>query len=677
MKPNNPRNMKLLNKVLIANRGEIALRIIQTARRLGIVTVAVYSVPDRHAAFVSMADEAWCLGDGGLAGTYLNIPAIIRICKESGCDAIHPGYGFLSENPEFAEACVKEGIIWVGPSPEAIRRMGNKIEARKLAQQAGLPVSEGFTGSTGDLLAMAGKLPYPVLIKAAAGGGGKGMRIVHSEAQLPELLETTQSEALASFGDGTVYVEQFIAGPRHIEVQILGDKHGNVIHLFERECSLQRRYQKIIEEAPSPTLRSETREKMTDAAVNLAKSIGYAGAGTIEFLVDNRQEFYFLEMNTRIQVEHPVTEMITGIDIVEQQFRVAAGLPLLLKQSDVQGNGHSIEARIYAEDPANGFRPSPGDISMLRIPVGDGIRVDSAYSRPARVEPFFDPMIAKLIVYAPTRESALRRLEFALGQFVVHGIHTNIPFLACLSGHEALKANQVSTRFVDDHLEEINEAVMMHRSGVPRHAVVGAFLVFSLQAQPPKEVFNPWDALGYWRLLPALKVEVGEGPIEIKIVRFQNQQLLFAMDGKQFQTEVHSFDGQRIVFSVNGQRFSAFAGANPEGDASITMHCHTFRCSRSDVLPHHDVYSAGDSGAAHTDPWKVTSPMPGRIIRIQAVEGNAVRKGDTLVVVESMKMENSIRATTEGCIRSVLVEAGEMVDTGKIMVVLTPMPHEV
>jgi len=658
---------------MIANRGEIALRIIRTASRLGIKTVAVYSAPDRHAGFVAQADEAWCLGDGSLAETYLNIPRIINICRESGCDAIHPGYGFLSENPAFAEACEKEGIVWIGPSSDVIRKMGNKIEARKLAKQAGLPVSEGFTGSTTELIAMADKLPYPVLIKAAAGGGGKGMRIVHSESELPELLETTQSEALSSFGDGTVYVERFIPNPRHIEVQILGDHHGRVIHLFERECSLQRRYQKIVEEAPSPTLSPGTRKKMTEAAVELARSIGYSGAGTIEFLVDNRQAFYFLEMNTRIQVEHPVTEMITGIDIVAEQFRVAAGLPLSFEQSDVQVDGHSIEARIYAEDPAAGFRPSPGDISLLKLPSGQNIRVDSAYLQPARVEPFFDPMIAKLIVHGPSRETALQRLTDALEEFAVQGIHTNIPFLAALLRHPLVKANQVSTRFVDDKLEEINQMVIARRHIVPPQAVVGAFLVSSLGRGHNEDFLNPWDAIGYWRLLPFLRVEVDADVIDVKPLRLQPEQLVFSINGIQFQTDIHAFDGQKLVYSVNGLRLTAFTAVNPGGTYTVTLLGHSFRCSRSDMLPLRDFYSAGNALSSHSDPWKITSPMPGRIIRIQAAEGHMISKGDTLVVVESMKMENSIRATTDGMVGSVLVRTGDMVDTGKILVVLEPL----
>jgi 3-methylcrotonyl-CoA carboxylase alpha subunit len=355
---------KNIQKVLIANRGEIALRIIRTLNKLGMEVVAIYAAPDAEALHVEMADEAYSLGDGNLANTYLDIAKIIRIAKKAKVDAIHPGYGFLSENPMLVKACEENNIAFIGPDARSMQLMGNKIAARKFAIENGLPVTKGLTGTTEEILKAAGTLPFPVLVKAAAGGGGKGMRIVEQESELANILETTSREAKNYFGDGTVYIEQFIEEPRHIEVQVLGDQHGNVIHLFERECTIQRRYQKIIEESPSPTLTPEIRHEMGAAAVNLCKAIGYRSAGTIEFLVDKDLHVYFLEMNTRIQVEHPVTEMVTGIDLVEQQIKIAQGQVLDIKQEQVQQNGHAIECRIYAEDPANNFMPSPGKLHL-------------------------------------------------------------------------------------------------------------------------------------------------------------------------------------------------------------------------------------------------------------------------------------------------------------------------
>ena len=419
--------MKLFKKILVANRGEIAIRVMRTAKEMGIRTVAIYSEVDADSLHVKVADESYCIGKESLAETYLNIKKIINIALKADCEAIHPGYGFLAENPEFVKACDSSGIIFIGPSGKVIALMGNKIEARSFIRSINIPLVDGAVGKDTESLIKAGKkISFPLLLKAAAGGGGKGMRIVRDEKQLREGLESTAREAEKYFGDGTVYIEKYLDEPRHIEFQVLGDNFGNAIHVFERECSIQRRYQKIIEESPSVTLSPEIREKMGETAVKICKKTGYNNAGTIEFLVDKNLNFFFLEMNTRIQVEHPVTELTTGLDLVKEQIFISAGNPLRYKQKDIVQKGHAIEARIYAEDPSNSFLPSPGKMTFYKEPAGKNIRVDTAVKEAAEIKSLYDPMISKLIVYGNNRNEAIGKLELALSEYVIHGIQTNI-----------------------------------------------------------------------------------------------------------------------------------------------------------------------------------------------------------------------------------------------------------
>ncbi|RLD59370.1 MAG: hypothetical protein DRJ05_06500, partial [Bacteroidetes bacterium] len=448
--------MKIFKKILIANRGEIAVRIIRSAKDLGITTVAIYSVADEEALHVEMADEAYCLGDSiELSETYLDIQKIIGIALETGSEAIHPGYGFLAENPELVAACEKSNIVFIGPNTRAIQLMGNKIESRKFVKELDIPMTEAKTGDKASLMLAAKEIPFPLLVKAAAGGGGKGMRIVHSEDELDEAIENTSREAKNYFSDGTVFVEKYVEEPRHIEIQVIGDDFGNVIHLFERECSIQRRYQKIIEESPSPTLTPEVREKMGAAAVRISKEIGYSSAGTVEFLVDKNLDFYFLEMNTRVQVEHPVTEMVTGVDIVREQILVAAGNKLSLEQNEISQNGHAIECRIYAEDPANNFLPSPGQMYFYNEPEGENIRVDSGIKGASIVQSFYDPLISKLVVWGEDREAARIKSITALKGYIIHGLKTNIPYLTELLRHKAYIENKITTKYCDEHTDDI------------------------------------------------------------------------------------------------------------------------------------------------------------------------------------------------------------------------------
>ncbi len=443
----------LFSKVLIANRGEIALRIIRTCQKLGISTVAVYSEADADSLFVRQADEAYCVGKPPVNQSYLRADEIIRIAKASGAEAVHPGYGLLSENADFAKKCMEEGLVFIGPSPAVIGSMGSKIEARKTMKEAGVPIIEGIDTSLNneeEAIVAGRKIGYPLMLKASAGGGGIGMQLVHSEEELLKAFAGNKKRAESFFGDGAMFLEKYIQEPHHIEVQILADTHGNVIPLWERECSIQRRNQKVVEEAPSPFISEYTRTQMLDAAVKAAKHIGYSNAGTIEFLVDKEQNFYFLEMNTRLQVEHPVTEEITGLDLVEEQLKVAAGERLSLTRDEVQRKGHAIEVRIYAEDPKT-FYPSPGKITEFQLPQGEGIRNECAIEAGSQVTPFYDPMIGKLIVWGKTRNEACVLMKEALENYKVEGIKTNIPMLIQTVSHEQFLTGYTTTKFVDQY----------------------------------------------------------------------------------------------------------------------------------------------------------------------------------------------------------------------------------
>jgi acetyl-CoA carboxylase, biotin carboxylase subunit len=446
----------MFSKVLIANRGEIAVRVIRTCKKLGIQTVAVYSEADAESLHVKLADEAYLIGKPRVNESYLNIEKIIEVAKETKAEAIHPGYGLLSENPTFARRCEEEGIVFIGPKADVIARMGSKIESRKTMIEAGVPVVPGISFPLADVeeaAKTAQEIGYPIMLKASAGGGGIGMQVVHNEEELRKAFEGNQKRASSFFGDGAMYMEKYIENPRHIEIQILADQHGNYLYLWERECSIQRRHQKVIEEAPSPFLDEQTRRRMGETAVKAAKYIGYTNAGTIEFLVDEQKNFYFLEMNTRLQVEHPVTEEITGLDLVEEQLRIAAGKKLLYTQEQIKRDGHAIEVRIYAEDPKT-FFPSPGKITVFETPNGEHVRNETAVTSGSSVTPFYDPMIAKLIVKGQSRQAAIERMLQALESYKVEGIKTNIPMLKEVLSHPQFQAGNTTTNFVNIYLNK-------------------------------------------------------------------------------------------------------------------------------------------------------------------------------------------------------------------------------
>jgi acetyl-CoA carboxylase biotin carboxylase subunit len=474
----------MFKKILIANRGEIAVRVIRACREMGIASVAVFSEVDRAALYVTKADEAYPIGPAAARESYLNIPKILELAKRSGAEAIHPGYGFLSENPRFARACAEAGIKFIGPPASAMELMGSKTRARTAMQVAGVPMVPGSARglTVAEAEELAAKVGFPVMIKAAAGGGGKGMRLVHTAAELKPSFETAQSEALRAFNDDEVYLEKFIENPRHIEIQVLGDEHGNVVYLGERECSVQRRHQKVIEEAPSAVINEDMRQRMGMVAVQAAKSAGYTNAGTIEFLVDSKRSFYFLEMNTRLQVEHPVTELVTGLDLVHLQLQVAAGEKLPFKQEDIKLRGHAIECRIYAEDPENNFFPSPGKITKLLQPSGPGVREDSGVYEGWTVPLDYDPMLSKLIVYAPDRKSAIARMRRALDEYFVGGIKNNLPLFRRILEHPDFVAARIDTGFLD-RLLATKSAAAQNTNGLVEVAAVSAALFSAIAPQ--------------------------------------------------------------------------------------------------------------------------------------------------------------------------------------------------
>lgn len=477
-----------MQKILVANRGEIALRIMRTIRKMGIKSVAVYSTVDRLSPHVLYADEAVCLGEGPSSESYLNGDKIIAFCKSLGVDAIHPGYGFLSENAEFAQKVTDAGIVFIGPGPEAMRVMGSKLAAKECVKKYNIPMVPGIDEAINDIAkakAIANEIGYPILIKASAGGGGKGMRIVDKEADLASQMERAISEATAAFGDGSVFIEKYVTSPRHVEIQVLADNFGNTIHLFERECSIQRRHQKVIEESPSSILSPELRKKMGDAAVMVAKSCNYSSTGTVEFLMDDKLNFYFLEMNTRLQVEHPVTEMITGIDLVEEQIRIARGEKLRIQQDDLKINGHAIELRVYAEDPLNNFLPSIGTLERYEIPVGEGIRVDDGYEQGMQIPIFYDPMIAKLAVHGKDRTEAIQKTIAAIKDYHIEGFSTTLPFGSFVLEHEAFVSGKFDTHFVKNHYTP--EKIQEKEKAQARIAALAA-IRFMLEKQ---KILNP------------------------------------------------------------------------------------------------------------------------------------------------------------------------------------------
>ncbi len=653
-------NSKRINKVLIANRGEIAVRIIKTLRKLHIASVAVFADNDANALHRRMADEACPLGGGTLKDTYLNVRKIIDAALDAGVDAIHPGYGFLSESPELAETCEANNLIFIGPNAEVMRLMGNKIAARKIAVKHGIPVTFGMMGSHEEILEQADTLPYPILIKAAAGGGGKGMHIVWEKRELKNEIERASREAEKYFGDGTVFVEQYIENPRHIEVQILADHFGNVIHLHERECTIQRRYQKIIEESPSPTLTDEKRQQLCETAVKLCKAIQYQNAGTVEFLVDKDLNFYFLEMNTRIQVEHPVTELRTGIDIVEEQIRIARGKEMGWTQESIQPHGHAIELRIYAENPENGFLPTPGKVTAYHEPQVRGARVDSSIDGSCTISEAYDPMIAKLSCHAKDRQTALETAQRALKDFIIQGLTTNKAYLWEVVKNADFVENKIDTGFCASHQESLLKALSDSRNNLNINDIAVSFLMFDFcKKHIEQHPENVWEEIGYWRYNMQLVVDVESKKIPVRIFATESGKIKGTVDGHSFAVEFIQYDNKQLKIMLNGRTETVYCSINDEQKTIVNFHGLNFTCFRTDQLNDTTDYACKETV---NDKSRLVSPMPGKVVKINVKEGDEVKEGLIMMVVEAMKMENNIVAIGNAKVKKILVAEGQMVD---------------
>jgi 3-methylcrotonyl-CoA carboxylase alpha subunit len=641
--------------VLIANRGEIAVRIARTARRIGLRTIAVYSDADANALHVRACDEAYPIGPAPAAASYLDAGRLIATARQAGADCIHPGYGFLAENAEFAAACAAAGIVFVGPPPDAIRAMGLKDRAKALMAKAGVPVVPGYHGERQDpefLKRKAYETGYPVLIKPVAGGGGKGMRRVDKHSEFDNALAGATREARAAFGDPRVLIEKYVTAPRHIEIQVFADAHGNIVHLNERDCSLQRRHQKVIEEAPAPGMTADLRAAMGAAAIAAARAVGYAGAGTVEFIADGARGlrpdgFWFMEMNTRLQVEHPVTEAVTGFDLVEWQFRVAAGERLRLGQDDVPLDGHAVEARLYAEDPERTFLPSTGRIHALVLPTGEGIRVDAGVAAGDEVTPFYDPMIAKVIAHGASREEALERLAGALDHTVVAGVRSNTGFLAALLRAEEFRAGRHDTGFIERHLDTLAAAP----SGPDRAAIAAgaARLIAREQARIAESAIetdpSPWDVDDGFQL---------SGPRETM--------LALDADGHAATATVVYRSGQAVV-TVGGEAAGGDAQVI-DGDAAVYVLRHGRQTVvRLRTLDPFDAAHLGEGG-------RITAPMHGKVIEILVAPGDPVHKGQRLAVIEAMKMEHALVSPVDGTVADVQASAGSQVADGALVMTI-------
>jgi geranyl-CoA carboxylase alpha subunit len=644
----------MFHKILIANRGEIALRIMRTARRLGYGVVAVYSDADRDALHVREADQAVRIGEALPAQSYLRIAAIIAAAKASGATAVHPGYGFLAENEDFALACRDAGLVFIGPSPESIRAMGNKAGAKDIMQKAGVPCVPGYQGADqGDvaMLAEARKIGFPVMIKAVAGGGGRGMRLVTDAAAFPDALRSARSEAQGAFGDPAVILERAIVDPRHIEIQVFGDRYGNAIHLGERDCSVQRRHQKVIEEAPSPKVTPELRARMGAVAVAAVKSIGYEGAGTLEFLLDQSGEFYFMEMNTRLQVEHPVTEAITGLDLVELQLRIAAGEPLGLKQEDVKFSGHAIEVRLCSEDASHDFMPQSGRMALWQMP--EGVRVEHALKSGSEIPPFYDSMIAKIISHGADRNEARGRLICGLEQTAALGVTTNQGFLLSCLRHSGFAAGEATTSFIGNHRDEL----LAPRTNERAEAALAALLLYVTNPHAP-----PWRS---GRSLAATfplttRIDLGHGVHEVDIVRERDGSYLASLSGDEYRFEIDELGCDTIRFRADGMMESA--KFLRDGDRLYFLHRGATVAVRDLTL------AAPASAAAAGGDGKVRAAMNGRVVALLVKPGEQVVLGQPVMTLEAMKMEHVHTAGVAGTVSSIDVLEGEQVTTGKIVV---------
>jgi 3-methylcrotonyl-CoA carboxylase alpha subunit len=647
--------------LLIANRGEIACRVIRTARAMGLRTVAVFSEADRDAMHVAMADEAVLLGPARARDSYLSIERVIEAARKTGAEAVHPGYGFLSENAEFAQACADAGLVFVGPTAAMMTAMGSKSGSKALMEKAGVPLVPGYHGEAQDeatLAKAAEKAGFPVLVKASAGGGGRGMRIVRSAPELAAAIVSAKREAKAAFGDDRMLIEKYVDSPRHIEVQIIGDSHGNLLSLFERECTLQRRHQKVIEEAPSPTLNATQREAVCAAARKAAGAVNYVGAGTIEFVSDGKDVF-FIEMNTRLQVEHPVTELITGIDLVEWQLRVAFGEKLPLSQDEIRLNGHAIEARVYAENPQKNFMPSVGCIKTWRTPEpSNGLRIDAGYRSGDAVSPYYDAMLAKVIAWAPTRDAAIERLNRGLEDTDVRGIITNIPFLSALVTHPQVRANTIDTGFIERELK--NLTVSSAAPGDLELCAGVAAILHEEQRVARTEVPSPWRTFGWTpvgRRKRMFSFRQGQGADQKVELSYGNgpPTLKFADREREFLLSSLPYPGGGFDLTLDGVKSHVFA---------VLESHELYLSTRNGRFDLHWVDPFGGDTEEQVGEDKIVAPLPGTVVALLAEEGATLEKGAAILTLEVMKMEQTLRAPYAGVLKKIKCKVGDVVGEG-------------
>jgi 3-methylcrotonyl-CoA carboxylase alpha subunit len=656
----------MFKKILIANRGEIACRVAATARRMGIQSVAVYSDADAHARHVAFCDEAIAIGPAVASESYLNIDRVIAAAKQSGAEAIHPGYGFLSENEAFAAACEKAGLVFIGPPASAIRAMGSKSAAKSLMEKAQVPLVPGYHGDNQDpvfLQGQADQIGYPVLLKASAGGGGKGMRVVTRAEDFADALSSCQREAKNSFGDERVLVEKYLTRPRHIEIQIFADTHGNCVSLFERDCSVQRRHQKVLEEAPAPGMSAERRQAMSAAAIAAAKAVSYVGAGTVEFIANQDGSFYFMEMNTRLQVEHPVTEMITSTDLVEWQLRVAAGERLPRLQHELTINGHAIEARIYAENPEKGFLPSTGKLDYLHMPQAvqfthGELRIDAGVRQGDLISPFYDPMIAKLIVYGKDRAEALARMAQALATFQVVGPATNVAFLGRLIASEPFVSADLDTGLIERHHDSLFPEPQTLPLSVLALAAASLVASPSPSPSPSPSKGEPWAQLSGWRMngtyqrILAFSSEAGEQPIQLS---YRRDALWLTAGKSAVAMQEVSVNQAAVQVGMDGLQLQGHVVR--QQDIFHVFHAgHHWQILWRDPIAH--------AGEGEADEGRLTAPMPGKIIALLVSAGERVVKGTPLLIMEAMKMEHTINAPGDGTVSELLYAVGDQVDEG-------------
>ncbi len=656
--------------LLIANRGEIAVRIIRAAHKNGIRSVAIFAADDADSLHVSLADESILLSGKNLDETYLNQDEIIRIALKSGVDAIHPGYGFLSENADFAQKVADAGLVFVGPSPENIRLMGEKNQALAYVESIGIPILKSFRGGKDKILEYASEMEFPLMVKASGGGGGKGMVICNSAEELLPALEKAQRQAISYFGNGELFVEKYLPRARHIEVQLMADHFGNVVHFFERECSIQRRFQKIIEEAPSPSIDSKLRTELTSAAVKIAQSMNYRNAGTIEFLLDENGHFYFLEMNTRIQVEHPVTEMITNSDLVSMQLLVAAGNPLPIEQKDIRISGHAIEVRLCAEDAENNFKPSAGKLNLWRIPEIANSRIETFVKEGITVSANYDSLLGKLIVWDKNRSAALEKMQQILSEIVISGIYTNLLLLSRLVESKSVQENEIYTRYIDDNLDLINTQIQEKKLRLNRHKWVIAYLVFHFQQKNNPEN-SVWNQLGYWRMMPQIEVSLDGKKYNCRIETGAYQQL-FRINKQEYKVSTVKLDGNLLKMEID-QRPETFYCLEDKNQTQVILSGFSFLL-RSNSLMSQVLLNRKNTSQDKIFQNLICADLFGKVLKLNICEGDVVCSGQTLLTLESMKTEIHVLCPVDSRVKRIHVNEGNTVIEKQLLVELEEAP---